>query len=55
MEMVKITINVPKELRIKIRESAGREDRSMSAEILARLESVYMGRPDLVIIDDDHH
>lgn len=42
-EMVKITLDVPKSLRARIRVAAARKDRLVSAEVRDTLEKIYTG------------
>ena len=42
-EMVKITMDVPKSLRARIRVAAARNDRLVSAEVRDTLEKIYAG------------
>lgn len=46
VDMVKITLDVPKTLRVNIRIAAAEKDRTVSAEIRDTLMQRYMGSPD---------
>ena len=41
MEMTKISMDIPRELRVRIRTEAGRKDISMQAEVRMQLERAY--------------
>lgn len=41
MEMTKISMDIPRELRVRIRTEAGRKDISMQAEVRLQLERAY--------------